>query len=121
MFGFRALSDDIEIMKKTRDTKAAKLNAMRNACKKASKDIVVELKTLERQVVRPRAETAAKFAKYEEARLKVDEAVEQVREFKVVLGADNPTTVQAEEVVLSARLGRTHTVWGTFCKLFAAV
>jgi hypothetical protein len=92
------VSDDIEIMKKTRDAKAAKLNVMRNACKKASKDIVGELKALEKQVVRPRAETAAKLAKYEEAKLKVDEAVEQVREFRVILGPDNPTTIQAEEV-----------------------
>lgn len=92
-------SDDLNIIKKTRDTKAAKLNAMRNACKKASKDVVVELRTLEKEVARPRAEALAKQARLDEARKRMVEAADQVKEFISVLGPENPTTQRAEEVL----------------------
>lgn len=47
--------DDLAVMEKAKATKAAKLNATRNACKKRSKGIVSELAAAEKQLARPRA------------------------------------------------------------------
>ena len=53
--------DDLAVMEKAKATKAAKLNATRNACKKRSKGIVSELAAAEKQLARPRAVCCAPY------------------------------------------------------------